>query len=160
MTIHIHYKKGKVLQALRYHFIARNEIKVMLIAVNVFAFLSASLFAFHVVRATPFLISSLLWFILMLTFWFILPYLVYMRSATFKEVITLNFRQEAILLATSRGNTSWFYTKFGYFIESPHFFHLYINEKSFFLIPKDDCTGEADTLTVRAFLQEKIGKKK
>ena len=36
------YDKGKVIQALRYHFITRREIKVMMILVNVFAILSAA----------------------------------------------------------------------------------------------------------------------
>ena len=30
------YNKGKVIQALRYHFITRKEIKIMIILVNVF----------------------------------------------------------------------------------------------------------------------------
>ena len=38
------YNKGKVIQALRYHFITRKEIKGMMILVNVFAIVSAALF--------------------------------------------------------------------------------------------------------------------
>ena len=159
MQIHIQYNKEKVIQALRYHFISRPEVKVMLILVNVFAILSAGLFAFKVVRAMPFLISSLLWFFLMLTFWFWLPRLVYRRSETFRERIDMRFRDNDILLETSRGHTNWTYSKFQYYIESPHFFHLYINEKSFFLIPKDSCGPEAETFEVRKYLDEKIGRK-
>jgi len=159
MQLHIEYNKDKVIQALRYHFISRPEVKVMLVLVNVFAILSAGLFAFKYVRAVPFLISSLLWFFLMLTFWFWLPGLVYRRSETFREKIDFRFRDNDILLETSRGHTNWGYDKFQYFIESPHFFHLYINEKSFFLVPKDACGPEAETFEVRKYLDEKIGRK-
>ena len=44
MKIHITYDKPKVIQALRYHFISRKEIRILLIAVNVFAVISAVLF--------------------------------------------------------------------------------------------------------------------
>jgi Zn-dependent protease with chaperone function len=102
MQLHIVYDKQKVLQALRFHFISRNEIKILLILVNVFAILSAGLFAFKIVRATPFLISSFLWFMLMLTFWFWMPRMVYRRSATFREIIDLRFRDHDILLETAK----------------------------------------------------------
>ncbi len=131
----------------------------MLIVVNVFAIISAGLFAFKLVRPMAFLISSFLWFFLMLTFWFWLPRLVYGRSSTFQENIDLRFREHDILLETQRGHMNWEYKKFQYFIESPHFFHLYINDKSFFLIPKDSCIPPADTHEVRLLLTEKIGRK-
>jgi hypothetical protein len=54
---------------------------------------------------------------------------------------------------------NWAYKKFQYFIESPHFFHLYIDDKSFFLIPKEACEPPADTHDVRQLLIEKIGRK-
>lgn len=159
MLIKIEYDKQKVLQALRYHFISRSEVKVLLILVNVFAVFAAAMYAFKVVRPGPFMVSSLLWFLLMLTFWFWLPRMVYNRSATFKERIDLSFRGQDILLETSRGFTTWSYDKFSYYIESPYFFHLYMTDKMFFLIPKDACIDEADTVNVRKLLDEKIGRK-
>lgn len=160
MKISVSYEKAKTLQALRYHFISRNEAKILLILVNVFALFSAGLYAFDVIRPLPFLLSSLLWFLLMLTFWFWLPRMIYNRSATFKDDIELELRGEDILLQTERGYTTWNYQKFKYYIESPYFFHLYIDEKTFFLIPKEACQGEADTVFVRQLLDEKIGRKK
>ncbi len=159
MQLHIHYEKQKVLQALRFHFLSRNEIKLLLIVVNIFAIIAAALFAFSLVRATPFLISSLLWFLLMLTYWFWMPRTVYNRSETFHEDIDLRFRDHDILLETSKGHMNWTYSKFIYFIESPYFFHLYISDKSFFLIPKDACEPPNDTIEVRSLLKEKIGRK-
>jgi len=159
MTIHITYDKNKVLQALRYHFISRPEVKILLILVNVFAIFAAGLFFFKMVRAMPFLVSSMLWFLLMLTFWFWMPRFIYRRSETFKVNIALSFRAGDILLETEKGFTTWPYNKFKYYTESPHFFHLYIDDKSFFLVPKEACVGEADTVTVRKLLDEKIGRK-
>ncbi|MEP6712165.1 MAG: YcxB family protein, partial [Ferruginibacter sp.] len=59
------YNKGKVIQALRYHFISRPEIKIMMILVNVFAIFSAALYFFKLIKPMPFLVSSMLWFFLM-----------------------------------------------------------------------------------------------
>lgn len=159
MKVSITYDKAKTQQALRYHFISRNEVKILLILVNVFAVLSAGLYAFKMIRPTPFLLSSVMWFLLMLTFWFWLPRMVYSRSATFKDKIDFSFRESDILLETDRGYTTWSYNKFQYYMESPNFFHLYINDKTFFMIPKDVCVGDADTVHVRKLLDEKIGRK-
>jgi hypothetical protein len=48
------YHKQKVIQALRYHFISRKEIKVMMVLVNVFAILSAGLFFFKKISPLAF----------------------------------------------------------------------------------------------------------
>lgn len=159
MTVHVSYEKNKVLQALRYHFINRPEIKILLILVNVFAILSAVLVGFKLIRPFPFLISSFMWFVLMMTFWFLLPRLVYSRNSTFKEKVAVSFRESDILLETEKGYANWAYKKFRYFIETPQFFHLYIDDKSFFLLPKYNCTGDAGVDAVREVLNNKIGKK-
>ena len=78
------YDKGKAVQALRYHFINRKEIKILLVIVNVFAILSAVLFAMKLVKHFPFLISSMLWFILMLLFWYLLALAIYKKTPSFK----------------------------------------------------------------------------
>ncbi len=160
MTVHVNYEKKKVLQALRYHFLSRPEIKLLLILVNVFAILAAVLMAFELIRPFPFLLSSFMWFVLMITFWYLLPGIVYRRNTTFKERVDVSFREGDILLETDKGYTNWAYKKFQYYLETPHFFHLYINDKSFFLLPKADCTGEASTTSVRGVLDNKVGKNK
>ena len=43
MIIHFEYEKKQVMNALRYHFISRPEIKILLIVVNLFTILSAIL---------------------------------------------------------------------------------------------------------------------
>jgi hypothetical protein len=58
MTIYFGYEKPKVMQALRYHFISRPEIRIMLILVNVFAIASITLYAFKKVTPLAFLVGS------------------------------------------------------------------------------------------------------
>jgi len=101
MTIQFVYEKPKVLQALRYHFISRPEIRIMIVLVNVFALASALLFYLKKVTPTAFLTSSFLWFTLMISFWFIMPGLVYKRNATFKDHFTMDFEDEGFLSVMS-----------------------------------------------------------
>lgn len=136
------YHKGKVIQALRYHFITRREIKAMMILINVFALASAALFFFKKVNPLAFLMSSVLWFVLMLAFWYILPLLVYKRSAIFREVLRAQVDESGITLETERGSQYFAYTKFEKLIDSPHFYHLYLNARSFFIIPKEAFASE------------------
>lgn len=149
------YNKAKVLQALRFHFISRREIKLMIILVNIFAIFSAVLYFTNRVSPFAFLISSGLWFILMVSFWYILPHVIYRKSATFKDRFKVSFEEQHFFLENERGSRSWPWKAFGSFIESPHFFHLYFDSRSFFLIPKE--AFEKDSLhEIRIFLKEKI----
>ena len=95
MTIHFTYDKRQVLQALRYHFISRPEIRIMIIVVNVFALLSAVLFYFKKITPLAMLTGSTLWFVLMITFWFLLPSTVYKRAATFRDHFTMDFERDS-----------------------------------------------------------------
>lgn len=151
------YNKQKVLQALRYHFISRKEIKLMIILVNVFAILSAVLSYFKLVSPLAFLLSSGLWFILMISFWWVLPYMIYRRASTFKDTFKVSFEEHHFFLENERGSKSWPWTAFSQFIESPHFYHLYFDNRSFFLIPKS-AFEEEKYLEIRQFLREKINK--
>lgn len=151
------YSKPKVIQALRYHFITRREIKLMIILVNIFAILSAFLFFFKKISPLAFLVSSILWFSLMITFWFILPNSIYKKAATFKDGFKVSLQDQHLFLENERGSKSWPWTAFSSFIESPHFFHLYFDSRSFFLIPKSAFEGE-DLQQARIFLRDKIRK--
>jgi signal transduction histidine kinase len=149
------YSKPKVIQALRYHFISRKEIKILMVMVNVFAILTAALFFFKKISPLAFLISSLLWFILMILFWFLLPNIIYKRASTFRD------RFRAILSATDftiendRGSRGWEWETFSGWMESPHFFHLYFNTTSFFIVPKDAFEGD-DVHEARKIFTAKI----
>ncbi|HEY8388817.1 MAG TPA: YcxB family protein [Parasegetibacter sp.] len=159
MTIHFNYNKKQVIQALRYHFFTRPEIKLLFILINVFALTSAVLFYFKLIQAISFLVFSILWFFLMLIIWRVLPSSIYKKSQTFKEEFTLNFHDKELSLVTSRGSRSWQWNEISYFIESPYFFHLYFDPKSFFLVPKDAMNGEVDAQDVRVFLKDRVKRK-
>lgn len=152
------YNKAKVIQALRYHFITRKEIKTMIILVNIFAILSAALFFFKKISPLAFLVASVLWFTLMIAFWFILPYSIYKKAATFKDSFTVSLEDQHLFLENERGSKSWPWTAFSSLLESPHFFHLYFDTRSFFLIPKA-AFGADELHDARKFLSNKIMKK-
>ena len=136
------YHKPKVIQALRYHFISRKEIKVMMVLVNVFAILSAALFFFKKISPLAFLLSSMLWFVMMILFWIILPRIIYRRSSTFQDRFRAILGNESFSIENDRGHRSWKWEEFSNWMESPHFFHLYFNSRSFFLVPKDAFEGD------------------
>ncbi|MEO6329820.1 MAG: YcxB family protein [Ginsengibacter sp.] len=150
-----YYNKAKVIQALRYHFITRREIRLMMILVNIFAIISAALFFFKKISPLAFLMGSVLWFTLMLAFWFILPYSIYRKAHTFKDHFAVTFGEQHMFLENERGSKSWPWAAFSSMKESPYFFHLYFNTRSFFLIPKE--AFEANSLQLaRSLLSNKI----
>lgn len=131
------YDKKKVIHGLRYHFISRPEIKGLLIVINIFAVAAAFLFYFKKIKPQPFILSSLLWMALMIIFWFILPNVIYRRSATFKDKFVAQFYSSGMELENEKGRMAWEWEQFQSFFESPNFFHLYFNQRTFFLLPKD-----------------------
>jgi hypothetical protein len=156
MTIHFGYDKKQVLQALRYHFITRPEIKILLIVVNVFTIISAILVYMHRIQPLSFLIFSILWFLLLITIWKILPSGIYKKSHTFRDHFTMNLEEAEVVLQTERGAHAWQWKDFSTFVESPYFFHLYFNSRSFFLVPKDAFKGIPELQEARQLLRKKI----
>ncbi|HMR92112.1 MAG TPA: YcxB family protein [Chitinophagaceae bacterium] len=159
MTIHFDYEKGQVMQALRYHFISKPEIRIMIILVNVFALASVILYALKKITPFAFLIGSLLWIVLMISFWFILPMLVYRRAETFRHAFSMNFDDSGFDLQHERGGRRWAWNALSHFIESPHFFHLYFDSRSFFLVPKSGCGDRDGVHALRELLKSHIPKK-
>ncbi len=155
MTVTFDYDKKQVIQALRYHFLNRKEIRVMIVLVNVFALASAGLFYFKKILPFAFLISSFLWFVLMITFWFILPYMVYKKAATFKDHFTMNFEENGFSLGNERGTRSWEWKAISTYLETPYFFHLYFDSTSFFLVPKIAFSDDERT-ELRDLLRSKV----
>ena len=147
------------MQALRYHFISRPEIRIMLIMVNVFALVSITLYAMGKITPMAFFIGSSLWIVLMISFWFILPGMVYRRAITFRHTFSMNFEEEGFTLGHEGGGSrSWPWTALKNFIESPHFFHLYFDSRSFFLVPKSGCKDGEEVYELRKLLKEKVKK--
>ena len=149
------YDKGKVIQALRFHFITRKEIKVMMILVNVFAILSATLFYMKKVSPLAFLVSSVLWFAMMIAFWYLLPTAIYKKSATFKEKLKVGVDERYFTIENERGQQTIPWSSFTSRMESPFFFYVYFNARTFFIIPKE-AFQEEDVPSVRKLLAEKI----
>ena len=129
----------------------------MLILVNVFAIVSAILFYTKKIRPEPFFLGSLVWMGLMASFWYFLPNNIYKKADTFKDRFIIHFNDNAVVLENERGEMVWNWNKFSKFFESPHFFHLYFDAKSFFIIPKDNM-GEEFRHDLRGLLNKKIGK--
>ena len=158
MTISFTYEKKQVIQALRYHFLTRPEIKILLILVNVFAIGSAILLYFRVIQPLSFLMFSVLWFILMLVVWRILPMSIYRRSHTFKDSFIMDIEEEHVMLRTEKGEKAWPWAEFSKFVESPYFFHLYFDARSFFLVPTDAFRDIEERQEARKLIKEKIGR--
>lgn len=160
MTIHFSYDKRQVLQALRYHFISQMEIRIMIILVNVFAFSSAALFYFQKITPFAFLVGSFLWFMLMISFWFLLPGAVYKKAATFKDNFTMQFLNDEFSVGNERGSRSWPWTSVTKFLETPNFFHLYFDKRSFFLVPKEAFPDSDQVHELRTLLKAKVRDRK
>lgn len=158
MTIYFGYQKAQVMQALRYHFISRREIKIMIILVNVFAIASIVLYLTKVVQPLAFLMGSFLWVVLMVSFWFILPMMVYRKAQTFKHEFSMTFEDDGFMLAHEKGSKSWPWTALKNYLETPHFFHLYFDSRSFFLVPKSGCKDLEEVQELRKVIQSKVKK--
>lgn len=159
MTIEFSYDKGQVIQALRYHFLSKREIRIMIILVNVFALASAALFYFKKILPFAFMVGSFLWFALMISFWFILPGMVYRRAATFRDHFIMHFNEDSFSVGNERGSRSWPWKALSNFLETPHFFHLYFDNRSFFLVPKNAFADSDEIYALRHLMQDKIVKR-
>jgi hypothetical protein len=158
MTIYFGYDKPKVLQALRYHFLTRKEIRIMIILVNVFALISLTLYLLKKIRPEPFFLGSFMWVILMISFWFILPGVVYRRTVTFKHEFSMDFNDEGFTLNHEKGSKTWPWNVLQSFTESPHFFHFYFDSRSFILVPKSGCKDADEVHELRILIREHVRK--
>ena len=130
----------------------------MLVLVNVFAIGSITLYFFKKVTPMAFLLGSLLWIVLMASFWFILPALVFRRAITFRHEFSMDFEQQGFTLRHERGSKSWPWTALKSYLESPHFFHLYFDSRSFLLVPKSGCKDRDEVFDLRQLIKEHVKK--
>jgi hypothetical protein len=155
LTISFSYNKGQVLQALRFHFLSRPEIRLMVILVNVFAILSAILFALNKILPFALLVGSFLWFAMMISVWFILPNVIYRRAATFKDHFQMEFDEQGFDISNERSSTRWQWVSLSKSMETPHFFYFYFSPQSFFLVPKS-AFDEEGISEMRRLLRERV----
>ena len=93
----------------------------------------------------------------MILYWFILPLVIYKQSATFKDSFRAILGKEQFAIENHKGHKGWDWATFSTWMESPHFFHLYFNTRSFFIIPKDAFEGTEER-EARKILAAKIKK--
>ena len=158
MHISFTYDRKQVLQALRYHFFSRPEIRLLVILINVFTIAAAVLLYFKKITPFSFLIFSTLWMALMLVVWRILPNSIYKNSATFQDDFGMSINEEQVILNTSKGTQSWPWERFSKYLETPYFFHLYFDNRSFFLVPKDAFENITDQQVARNLFKKWIKK--
>ncbi len=137
MQVHFSYKKPQVIQALRYHFISRKEIRILIIFINVFTILSAVLYFMKKIQPLPFMLGTTIWLAVLITFWYILPRSIYRKNFTFQDSFTCELTDNHFSIQNSKGGRSWAWRQFSSWMETPNFFHLYFDSRSFFLVPKD-----------------------
>ncbi len=159
MHFNFSYNKKKVLQALRYHFIAQKEIKILFIVIILFDLISGLLYFTGKIRPEPFLLGAVIWFFFLVSFWYLMPGLVYKRSITFRESFIIYFQPSYIALENDKGRVEWEWYRFTRYFESPYFFHLYFSAKSFFLVPKDKLSKEEEWEVRRLLSNHVQGKK-
>ena len=92
----------------------------------------------------------------MIGFWFILPGMVYRRAATFRDHFTMIFGENSFSVGNERGSRSWGWNELSNFLETPNFFHLYFDNRSFFLVPKDAFADRDAIYELRHLLKEKV----
>ncbi len=158
MTLQFTYDKKQVLEGLRSHFFGRTEIRTLFIITNVFAIVSAILFYFKKIQPLSFLIFSLLWFMLWITVRRILPLSIYKRSETFQDSFILHIEENGLILHSSKNEQAWQWSDFMMYKETLHFFLLYFDGKSFFMVPKEAFKDLTEIQAVRELLRTKITK--
>ncbi len=134
------------------------EIKIMIILVNVFALFAAVMFSMKLISPLPFLMSSVLWISMMVAFWIWLPALIYRKSKTFHDQFEVIIEEQHFFIETSGAKKSWAWREFNRYYETPGFFHLYFDTKSFFLIPKDAFKTQEELDLAREIFRNNIRK--
>ena len=157
MRIAFAYEKRQVMQALRYHFISRLEIRLLIIAVNIFAIASLALYLLKAVTPFAFLISSCLWLMLMIACWWFLPWIVYRQTQAFGHSFEMQFSSTGFSLEHEGKGNNWDWNQLDRWKETPFFFHLYFDPRSFWLVPKEALTDE-ERLELRDWLRAFVKK--
>lgn len=155
MRISFTYEKDQVLQALRHHFISRLEIRLLIIAVNVFAVGAMVLYGLNLVSPVAFLLSSCLWLMLMIAIWWGMPWMVYRQTSAFQHAFEMTFDATGFSLEHEGSGKRWGWTDLHHWKETPLFFHLYFDARSFWLVPKE-VFSDADRLQVRDWLRAQV----
>ena len=74
------------------------------------------------------------------------------------EIVPDFIGTNGFFIETENGQKSWAWREFSSYYETPGFFHLYFDSKSFFLIPKDAFLEQDQLDTARKIFREHIKK--
>ena len=158
MHLEFSYNKEEVLNALRYHFLQRGEIKVF--RNTLFILLSFTLlgYAYKLVTVGALVGIAAMIVIIILVFWYMLPVSIYNKAATFKDNIHLNYSEEGIVITSRSSETErqWSWKNFTQVVEAKNFFFLYRGKKNFFLVPTSAFKSGAAQKEVRQLAEDKI----
>jgi hypothetical protein len=137
MHLEFSYNKEEVLNALRYHFMQRGEVKVFRNTLFILLAFTLAGYAFKVVTIGALIGIAAMITLIIIAFWFLLPVSIYNKAATFKDDIHLKYSEEGITISTRNSDhqrlLSW--GTFTKFVEAKNFFFLYRGKKNFFLVP-------------------------
>ncbi|MCL6523994.1 MAG: YcxB family protein [Thermoflavifilum sp.] len=155
MFVEFTYDRHSVINALRYHFMSRGEIKFMRITLMVLFGIAVigNLFGYVSFGAVFGIFMMIL--ILLLIFWYWLPVLTYNKSATFKDNIRLQLEDQGIAIATQRGEHMISWKSFHNVVETSDYIYLYRNTRSFFIIPLN-AFKEEERQAFRQLLHQKF----
>jgi hypothetical protein len=145
MHLEFSYNKEDVLNALRYHFMQRGEVKVFRNTLLILLLFALAGYTFQVVTLGALIGIAAMIILISLVFWYLLPVSIYNKAATFKDDIHLRYSEEGIVISTRTSEfqreLSW--SNFTQVIEAKKFFFLYRGKKNFFLVPTSAFETEA-----------------
>lgn len=137
MHLEFSYNRDEVLNALRYHFLQRGEIKVFRNTLFLLLAFTLAGFAYRIVTVGALVGIASMSVVIVLVFWYMLPVSIYNKAATFKDDIHLNYSEEGIVISTRNSDVqkqlSW--KGFTQVVRAKNFFFLYRGKKNFFLVP-------------------------
>lgn len=158
MHLEFSYNREDVLNALRYHFLQRGEIKVFRNALVILLLATLAGYFFSLVTTNTLIGISAMVVLLLWVFWYLLPVSTYNKAATFKDQIRLHFSEEGMAISTRASEhqrqISW--NNFTQVVETKKFFFLYRDKKSFFLIPTSAFETEDARRKFGHLIREKI----
>jgi len=145
MHVEFSYNKEDVLNALRYHFMQRGEIKVYRTTLAILLLITLTGFFFHLVTFSALIGIFAMVAIIVWAFWYLLPLSTYNKAATFKDEIKLLYSEEGLLISTrsSEHQRQLYWNSFTRLVETRKFFFLYRDKKSFLLIPTSAFENDA-----------------
>ncbi|ATL46942.1 hypothetical protein COR50_06960 [Chitinophaga caeni] len=154
MVLEFSYNKQEVINALRYHFWQRGEIKVFRYTGLILAVFSAVGFILGFVNVQALTAVMAVVTLMYACFFFLLPISTYNRASTFKENIRLRWNEQGILINTFSGERLLPWKQFKQVVETRTFFYLYKDSKSFFLVPTNAFSSEAERQAFSLLLQQ------